>query len=69
MKKVSSISTFKTELGNMLALTYSEIDESGNIIKRNSKISKVVVDDTANEHIAKLTEFAQSIVDAVESEG
>lgn len=66
MKKVTSVTTFKTDLGTMLALTYSVVADDGTITKRNAKLSKVVVDDDANELITKLTAFAQKIVDAQE---
>lgn len=67
MKKVTSITTFNTDLGKMLALTYSEIDESGNIIKRNENMQKVVVDTETKNHIEALTLMAQSIVDSIET--
>lgn len=63
---VTSVTSYKTEVGNILALTYREVDAGGNIIKRNAKVQKVVVDDEANAHIEALKTFAQSIVDEIE---
>lgn len=65
-KIVTSVTSYKTEVGNILALTYSEVDSNGNIVKRNAKLQKVVVDDTANAHIEALKTFAQGIVDEIE---
>lgn len=66
MKKVTGVTTFNTDVGTMLALTYTEIDSDGNIIKRNARMQKVVVDEEANAHITAIKEFAQKIVDAQE---
>lgn len=65
-KIVTSVTSYKAEVGNILALTYSEVDSNGNIVKRNAKLQKVVVDDTANAHIEALKTFAQGIVDEIE---
>lgn len=66
MKKVTSVTTFTTEVGEVLALTYSEIDDEGNIVKRNEKMQKVVMDKSVLSAITTLKKFAQQIVDSQE---
>lgn len=63
MKKVTSITTLTTAEGKRLSLTFSEIDENGNIVKENERVNKVVVNRNALACISELEEFAQDIVD------
>lgn len=63
MKKVTSITILTTAEGKRLSLTFSEIDEGGNIIKENERVNRVVVDEAALGVIAGLEEFAQAIVE------
>lgn len=63
MNKVTSMTVLTTAEGKRLSITFSEIDDNGNIIKENERINKVVVNSDALGHIAKLEEFAQEIVD------
>ena len=63
MKKVTSITILTTAEGKRLSLTFSEIDESGNIVKENDRVNRVVVDEAALGVIAGLEEFAQAIVE------
>ena len=52
-----------TAEGKRLSLTFSEIDENGNIVKENERVNKVVVNRNALACISELEEFAQDIVD------
>lgn len=63
MKKVTSMTTLTTAEGKRLSITFSEIDDSGNIIKENERVNKVVVNHNALSCISELEEFAQEIVD------
>lgn len=63
MKKVTSMTTLTTAEGKRLSITYSEIDDNGNIIKENERVNKVVVNRNALGCITELEEFAQEIVD------
>ena len=63
MKKVTSMTVLTTAEGNRLSITFSEIDEKGNIIKENERVNKVVVDQSALNCITELEGFAQGIVD------
>ena len=63
MKKVTSMTVLTTAEGKRLSITFSEIDEKGNIIKENGRVNKVVVDQSALNCITELEGFAQGIVD------
>ena len=63
MKKVTCMTVLTTAEGKRLSITFSEIDEKGNIIKENERVNKVVVDQSALNCITELEGFAQGIVD------
>ncbi|NBH24650.1 peptide chain release factor 2 [Lachnospiraceae bacterium] len=63
MKRVTSMTVLTTAEGKRLSLTFSEIDENGNIVKENERVNKVVVNRNALACISELEEFAQDIVD------
>ena len=63
MKRVTSMTVLTTAEGKRLSVTFSEIDEKGNIIKENERVNKVVVDQSALNCITELEGFAQGIVD------
>lgn len=57
------MTTLTTAEGKRISITFSEIDDNGNIIKENERVNKIVVNQNALEYIAGLEEFAQKIVD------
>lgn len=63
MKRVTSMTVLTTAEGKRLSITFSEIDDKGNIIKENERVNKVVVDQAALSSIVELEGFAQGIVD------
>ncbi len=63
MKRVTSMTVLTTAEGKRLSITFSEIDDKGNIIKENERVNKVVVDQSALNCITELEGFAQGIVD------
>lgn len=66
MKKVTSVTTFNTDVGKRIAITYSEIDDDGNITKDNVKIQKVIVSADDLAKINAVDSIAQTIVNAIE---
>lgn len=66
MKKVTSMTILTTAEGKRLSLTYSEIDENGNIIEENKRVNKVLVNRSALDCVSELEEFAQGVVDSIE---
>lgn len=63
MKKVTSMTVLTTAEGKRLSLTFSEINDSGDIITENKRVNKVVINSNALEQISSLEDFAQSIID------
>lgn len=63
MKKVTSMTVLTTAEGKRLSITFSEIDDSGNITKENERVNKVVVNRNTLDHISALEEFAQDIIE------
>ncbi len=62
MKRVTSMTTFTTAEGERLSITFSDIDDNGNIIRENERVNKVVVDQEVLSFIQELKNFAQEIV-------
>lgn len=62
MKRVTSMTTFTTAEGERLSITFSDIDDNGNIIRENERVNKVVVDQEILSFIQELKNFAQEIV-------
>lgn len=65
MKKVTSMTILTTAEGKRISITFSEIDDKGNIIKENERVNKVLVNQNALEHAAGLEDFAQEIVEDI----
>jgi hypothetical protein len=63
MKRVTSMTVLTTAEGKRLSVTFSEIDEKGNIIRENERVNKVVVDQAALSNVKELEDFAQRIID------
>lgn len=63
MKIVTSMTILTTAEGKRLSLTFSDINESGKIVKENERMNRVVVDENALRVIAELEDFAQRIVE------
>lgn len=66
MRIVTSVSLFKTAAGQRMSITYSEINESGDITKENAKVSKIIVSEDVLSKIDTVMNEAQIIVDAIE---
>lgn len=63
MKKVTSMTVLTTAEGKRLSITFSEIDDNGNIVKENERVNKVLVNRNALACAMELEEFAQAIVE------
>lgn len=63
MKNVTSMTVLTTAEGKRLSITFSEIDNNGNIIKENVRVNKIVVNRDVLGYITELEDFAQGIVD------
>lgn len=63
MKVVTSITTWNDAVGKRVSITYSEIDEQGNIVSDNNRIDRVVTDSSVKSIIDDLMDYAQSVVE------
>lgn len=64
-KIVTSVSLFKVAAGQRMSITYSEINENGEIIKDNVKVARIIADSTMLDNIDNVLYDAQSIVNAI----
>lgn len=64
-KIVTSVSLFKVAAGQRMSITYSEINENGEIIKDNVKVARIIADSTMLDNIDNVLSDAQSIVNAI----
>lgn len=60
---ITSITTHITAEGTRLSFTYSQINEEGEIVKSNERVTRIVTDDDILEHITALNEYAMSILE------
>lgn len=63
MKVVTSVTTWNDAVGKRVSITYSEIDEQGNIVSDNNRIDRVVTDSSVKSIIDDLMDYAQSVVE------
>ena len=66
MKTVTSITFWNDAVGKRLSITYSEINENGQIIADNKRIDRVVTDKKDINHLEAISEIAQTFVEVVE---
>lgn len=66
MKKVTSMTLFDTSAGRRLSITYSEISDTGQILRSNIRVDRILVTDEMIAHADALAEYAQSIVSETE---
>lgn len=59
MKKLTSFTHLVTGEGDRIAYTYSEIDDSGNLISQNNKGNFVAVDTDMIAHIRAIQQSIQ----------
>lgn len=60
---ITSITTHITAEGMRLSFTYSVIDESGEIVKSNERVTRIVTDKSVLEHIQALNDYAISLLE------
>lgn len=66
MKIVTSIGLFNDAVGKRISITYSEINEAGEIISDNKRIDRVVTDTEAIQHANALAAYAQTFIENVQ---
>lgn len=63
IKKVTSTTILTTGEGKRISVTYSEIDDKGNLTSENNRVNRIIVDDEILEMVGKLEEFAKGIIE------
>jgi len=64
MKIVTSVTVFRDAVGMRMSITYSEIDDTtGKIIKDNTRIDRVVTDQSISGKAAELITYAQEFIE------
>lgn len=65
IKRVTSYTHHKTGEGDRISYTYSEIDQDGNVVKSNERLSCLVMDDKVLEHVDEVNKFLQAKIDLI----
>ena len=60
IKKITAFSSHQTGVGEQIAFTYSEIEESGKIINQNKRAEVVVLDQNIIHALESVYEFLQT---------
>ena len=66
MKTITSVTAFQDAIGMRLSMTYSEIDEKGQVISDNGREDRVITDSAAKKAAKSLMDYAQEIIDTEE---
>lgn len=62
-KKITSITILTTGEGKRISLTYSEIDEGGNLTSENNRVNRIIVNEDVLEKVAEIETFAKGIIE------
>ncbi len=57
IKKITSFTHHTTAEGSRLSATYSEITDTGNLVKSNERFNIIVVDEKIQAHIDAINAF------------
>lgn len=63
MKIVTSTTAWNDAIGKRISITYSEVNDEGQIIADNKRLDRVVVDKDIVNHINAIVEYAQIFID------
>lgn len=66
MRKVTSMTLFNTSAGRRLSITYSEISDTGQILRSNIRVDRILVTEDIIAHADALAEYAQSVINETE---
>ena len=66
MRIVTSVSLFKVAAGQRMSITYSEINENGEFLKENVKVSRIITNNDELSNINNVLNDAQKIIDNIE---
>lgn len=63
MKVITSVTTHITAEGTRISFTYSEIDNNGNIVLSNDRVTKIVTDESILKGIETINNYALSLLE------
>ena len=66
MRIVTSVSLFKVAAGQRMSITYSEINENGEFLKENVKVSRIITNNDELSNINNGLNDAKNIIDNIE---
>lgn len=65
MKKITALTLFQTAEGMRISMVYSDISDRGVILKDNSRVDRILVDEQAQENATALMSYAQKCIEEV----
>ena len=63
MRVITSVTTHVTAEGTRISFTYSEINNKGDIVTSNERVTKLITDESMKNHVAALNEYALSLLE------
>lgn len=63
MKTVTSMTVLTTAEGKRLSITFSEINDKGEIVRENNRKNVILIDSNLLSIVEELEEFAKSVVE------
>lgn len=63
MNVITSVTTHVTAEGTRISFTYSEINENGDIVKSNERVTKIITDNEMKDHVTALNDYALSLLE------
>lgn len=63
IKKITSMTLHTTPIGERVAITYSEIDESGTVVSQNKRAESVILDENVLEAVELIRGFASGKIE------
>lgn len=66
IKKVAGITIFNTGEGTRISMAYTEIDETGKILRDNQRVDRLVIDEAMLSVCKELTGYAQNLINTLE---
>lgn len=63
MKVITSVTTHVTAEGTRISFTYSEINDNGDIVTSNERVTKIITDKKMKDHVTALNDYALSLLE------
>jgi hypothetical protein len=63
MKVITSVTTHVTAEGTRISFTYSDVNENGDIVTSNERVTKIITDKKMKDHVTALNDYALSLLE------